>query len=91
MLVLARKTDEAIVIDDAIRISIVEIKGDQVKLGIDAPKSVKVFRKEVYDAILEENREAAAAESIPEIQSLLERGRGPEAGPQDSSTGPPKN
>ncbi len=73
MLVLARRTDEAIVIDDTIKISVVEIKGDQVKLGIDAPKSVKVFRKEVYDEILAENREAAGADAIPEIQSLFKR------------------
>jgi len=48
MLILSRKKDESIVIGDNITISVVDIKGDQVKLGIDAPNDVKVFRQEVY-------------------------------------------
>jgi len=63
MLILSRKVDEKIVIGDDISVSIVEIRGDQVRIGVDAPKSVKVFRKEVFDAIKAENR--AAAESKP--------------------------
>jgi carbon storage regulator len=59
MLVLARRVNEKIIIGDSIEVSIVDIKGDQVKLGIKAPKSVKVYRHEVYDAIQEENRLAA--------------------------------
>lgn len=59
MLVLTRKINEAIMIGDDIEIAVVDIKGDQVKLGIRAPRSVKVFRHEVYDAIQEENRRAA--------------------------------
>jgi len=59
MLILSRKLNEKIVIGDGVVVSIVEIRGDQVKLGIEAPKSVKVFRQEVYDAIQEENRLAA--------------------------------
>jgi carbon storage regulator CsrA len=50
MLVLTRKINEAIMIGDDIEIAVVDIKGDQVKLGIRAPRSVKVFRHEVYDA-----------------------------------------
>ncbi len=59
MLILARRVNESIVIGDSIHVSVVDIKGDQVKLGIDAPRQVKVYRQEVYDAIQEENREAA--------------------------------
>ncbi|MCL2266701.1 MAG: carbon storage regulator CsrA, partial [Treponema sp.] len=51
MLILSRKINEKVVIGDDITISIVEIRGDQVRIGIDAPKKVKVFRQEVYDAI----------------------------------------
>ena len=63
MLILSRKVDEKIVIGDDISVSIVEIRGDQVRIGVDAPKTVKVFRKEVFDAIKAEN--LAAAESRP--------------------------
>ena len=66
MLILSRKKDETIVIGDNISISVVDIKGDQVKLGINAPNDVKVFRQEVYEAIQEENRTAAAVSDIPE-------------------------
>lgn len=59
MLILARKKNESIKIGDNITVSVVEIKGDQVKLGIDAPDSVKIFRNEVYDAIQKENKNAA--------------------------------
>ena len=48
MLALSRKKDEAIIINDDIEITIIEIKGDQVKLGISAPKSVPIYRKEAY-------------------------------------------
>jgi len=51
VLVLSRKKDERIVIKDDIEITIVEIRGDRVRLGIDAPREVPVHRKEVYDAI----------------------------------------
>jgi carbon storage regulator len=51
MLVLSRKKDESIIINDHIRITIVEIRGDKVRLGIDAPKDVSVHRREVYEAI----------------------------------------
>jgi len=54
MLVLSRRRDESIIIGDNITITIVEIRGDKVRLGIDAPKEVPVHRREVYDAI---NRE----------------------------------
>lgn len=59
MLVLTRKRDESIIIGDNIKITVVEIRGDQVKLGIDAPRSIPVHREEVYKEIQEENRRAA--------------------------------
>lgn len=59
MLVLTRKIKEAIQIGDEIEVSILAIEGDQVKLGIQAPKSVEVHRKEIYDAIQAQNSEAA--------------------------------
>ncbi|MBQ9764674.1 MAG: carbon storage regulator CsrA [Lachnospiraceae bacterium] len=58
MLALSRKKEEAIVINNDIEIVVLEIKGDQVKLGISAPKSVPVYRKEVYLQIQENNTEA---------------------------------
>ncbi len=68
MLILSRRLNEKVVIGDGIVLSIIEIRGDQVRLGIDAPKEVKVFRQEVYDAIQEENRRAAR--SPAELPSL---------------------
>jgi len=61
MLILSRRVNERIVIGDDIVVSVVEVRGDQVKLGIEAPRDVKVFRQEVYDAIQAENRRAAAS------------------------------
>ena len=62
MLVLSRKKNESIVINDDITIVVVEIRGDKVRLGVDAPKEVPVHRQEVYDAI---RRNAEAGESSP--------------------------
>ncbi len=58
MLVLARKLNQSIIINDDIEIMILDIQGEQVKLGLKAPKSIKIFRKEVYDSIQQENIEA---------------------------------
>ena len=68
MLILSRKVNEKVVIGDDISISIIEIRGDQVRVGIDAPKKIKVFRQEVFDAIKEENR--AATKSAPVIPQV---------------------
>ena len=68
MLILSRKTNEKIMIGDDISVSIIEIRGDQVRIGVDAPKSVKVFRQEVFDAIKAENK--AAAQSTPVLPVL---------------------
>lgn len=59
MLVLTRKNQEAIRIGDDIEIKIIGIEGDQVKVGISAPKHVDIYRQELYDAIQQENNEAA--------------------------------
>jgi carbon storage regulator len=58
MLVLSRHRDESIMIGDEIVVTIVDIRGDKVRLGIDAPQDVPVHRQEVYDAIQRENRKA---------------------------------
>lgn len=65
MLALTRKTNESIMIGNEIEITILEVKGDQVKIGISAPKAVPIYRKELYIQIQESNREAAET-TIPE-------------------------
>ena len=60
MLVLSRQRDETIMIGDDIELTIVDIRGDKVRVGISAPSSVSVHRKEVYEAIRKENEQAAA-------------------------------
>jgi len=59
MLILNRKLNDSIQIGDDIEVKIVAVEGDQVKIGIEAPKSVEVFRKEIYLKIQEENQEAS--------------------------------
>lgn len=61
MLVLSRQRDETIMIGDEIEITVVDIRGDKVRLGINAPARIAVHRKEVYDAIRKENEQAAQA------------------------------
>ena len=62
MLALARKVNQSIVIGNDVEITILEIKGDQIKIGINAPKSVPIYRKEIYVQIQEENKQAAGEE-----------------------------
>ncbi len=69
MLILSRKVDEKIRIGDDIAITIIEVHGDQVKIGVEAPKHVKVFRQEVFDAIQDQNKEAAR--QIPDEDALM--------------------
>ena len=71
MLILSRKKDESIMIGDQIEISVVDIKGDQIKLGIKAPRDIKVYRQEVFTAIQQENQAAAkTGTQLPEIDLL---------------------
>ena len=74
MLALSRKKDEAIVINNDIEVTIIEAKGNQVKLGITAPKSVPVYRREVYLQIQEANR-AAANETAQAMEALKKLGQ----------------
>jgi carbon storage regulator len=71
MLILSRKIDEKIKIGDDITLTIIEIRGDQVKIGVEAPKNVKVFRQEVFNEIQKENQEAAAGSITLDALSKL--------------------
>lgn len=64
MLILSRKIDEKIKIGDNITITLIDVHGDQVKIGVEAPKNVKVFRQEVFDAIQSENKAAAVENKV---------------------------
>ncbi len=68
MLVLSRHIDESIVIGDDIKITIIDIGGDKVRLGIVAPQNVQVHRQEVYEAIQRENRRSQASKSQPKVE-----------------------
>ena len=71
MLALSRKKNEAIVINNDIEITVLEVKGDQVKIGITAPKEVPIYRKEVYLQIQEANKAAVDAEGMAALKNLL--------------------
>lgn len=66
MLVLSRKKNESIVVDDAIVITVVEIRGDKVRLGIEAPREVPIHRSEVYQAIQAQATAAAVEQTLPQ-------------------------
>lgn len=71
MLALSRKKNEAIIINNNVEITILEVKGDQVKIGINAPKEVPVYRKEVYLQIRKANEEAVNADGVAALKELL--------------------
>lgn len=73
MLILSRRVDERIMIGEQIEISVIDIRGDQVKIGISAPRSIKVYRKEVFQAIQQENLEASKAKpsALPRLDGVL--------------------
>ena len=73
MLALSRKKGEALIINNNIEVTVLEIKGDQVKLGISAPKEVPVHRKEVYVQIQEANTEAVNMDGMEALKNLLEQ------------------
>ena len=75
MLILTRKPGESLYIGDDIKITIVELKGNQIRVGIDAPQSYRIYREEIYIQILEENRQAALGQDaeieLPDFGSGL--------------------
>ncbi len=77
MLVLTRKAGEGIIIGDDIKITVVELKGGGVRIGIDAPRELKVHRQEVFDRIKQENKEATQWDiaDLNELSTILDAGR----------------
>ncbi len=71
MLALARKVNETIVINNNIEVTLLEIKGDQVKIGIDAPKSIPIYRKEIFLQIQDANKESAMNAGSAEVLKKL--------------------
>lgn len=71
MLALTRKKGESVVLNNNIEVTVLEIRGDQVKLGIKAPRQVPVYRKEVYLQIQKENEAAASVENLEALKKLL--------------------
>lgn len=76
MLVLSRKINESIIIDDDIKITIVEIRGDKVRLGIEAPRERSIHRQEVYEAIQEDNRKKDVIEESRKLENVVTKGAG---------------
>ncbi|MCR4997357.1 MAG: carbon storage regulator CsrA [Butyrivibrio sp.] len=71
MLALSRKKNEAIIINNNIEITVLDIRGDQIKLGISAPKEIPIYRKEVYIQIQNENKEATDVAGLEALKKLL--------------------
>ncbi|WP_455720672.1 carbon storage regulator CsrA [Agathobacter sp.] len=71
MLALTRKKGESLIINNNIEITILEIRGDQIKIGVNAPKEVPIYRKEVYDQIQQENKKSAGVESAEALKDLF--------------------
>lgn len=72
MLILARRTSESIVIGDDIEITVVEVQGDKVKIGIQAPKKISVMRKELLDEAKSANKQAASPDiDLSDLESLV--------------------
>lgn len=71
MLALTRKKGEALVLNNDIEITILEIKGDQVKIGIQAPKEVPVYRKEIYLQIQKENQDSMNVDGMEALKKLF--------------------
>jgi len=75
MLVLTRKPDQSIMLGSDIEITVLSVRGDQVSLGFKAPESLSIYRKEIYDAMQKENRNAARSRNhqVQAVQHALER------------------
>jgi len=84
MLALTRRVGQSIIIGENIEITIVEVKGDQVRIGINAPKSIKILRKEIFDEIQFENKRAAdvagrmVSGQVKELELLMKKFSSPE-------------
>ncbi len=78
MLVLSRQKDESIVIGDDVEITIVDVRGDRVRLGITAPKEIPVHRREIYDAIQREKAEGKKPQKKPEKTARKQAEKEPE-------------
>jgi len=87
MLVLSRRRDESIMIGDNVEITVVDIRGDAVRIGITAPRSIPVYRKEIYEAIQRENI-AAAQTGVERLEGLGGLFPGAGAGKAPPSTKP---
>lgn len=72
MLALTRKKGESLVVNNNIEITVLEIRGDQIKIGIQAPKEVPIYRKEVYMQIQKENEEAIGIDGLEVLSNLLD-------------------
>lgn len=66
MLILTRKPGESLYIGDKVKITVVETKGNQIRIGIEAPQELRIYREEIFLQILEENKSAAAAATVPD-------------------------
>ena len=71
MLALTRKKGESLMINNDIEITVLEIRGDQIKIGVSAPKEVPIYRKEVYTQIQQENKKSAEVESTQALNELF--------------------
>ncbi len=71
MLALSRKQGESIMIGNNIEITVLEVKGEQIKIGINAPKSIPVYRKELYSQIQDANRETVSTLDMESLKKLL--------------------
>ena len=71
MLALSRKKDESLIIDNNIEVTILDIRGDQVKIGINAPKEIPIYRKEVYLQIQEANKQAMEVDGAEALKKIL--------------------
>lgn len=71
MLALTRKKGEALVLNNNIEVTVLEIRGDQVKIGVSAPKEVPIYRKEVYLQIQKENEESSSAENMERLKNMF--------------------
>lgn len=85
MLILTRKPGESLFIGDAVKVTVMEIKGNQIRLGIDAPKELRIYREEIYLQIIEENKMASDVSAAPALGPFAFSSQGPSAGGGDDN------